>query len=89
MSRERSRKQFLPLFRSCETRVGLFMCTERSRKQFSPVWWSCKSSYRPVYEPGKIDKIVFVTVEVLRNSYSPVYVQGTIEKAVLTSVADL
>ena len=38
---------------------------------------------------GKIDKVVFVTVEVLRISYSPVYVQETIEKAVLTAVLDL
>ena len=39
--------------------------------------------------PGKIDKVGFVTVEVLLSSYRPVYVQGTIEKTVLTYVAVL
>ena len=39
--------------------------------------------------PGKIDKVVSVTVEVLLSSHKPVYVPGKIEKAVFTSVEAL
>ena len=36
MCQETSRKQFSPLWRSCEPRAGLFKCQEGSREQFSP-----------------------------------------------------
>ena len=35
--RERSRKQFSPLWRSCEARASLFKSQEMPRKQFSPL----------------------------------------------------
>ena len=39
--------------------------------------------------PGKIDKVAFVTVKVMRCSYCPVQVKGTNENAILNSVAVL
>ena len=62
------------------------MSRERSRKQLSPLWWSCEARISLYYVPGKIDKVVFVTVQVLLSSYRPVYLPGKIEKAVFTSV---
>ena len=44
------------------------------------------SSYMPVYVPEKIERAVFVTVEVLSSSYKPVYVPEVIEKAVFSTV---
>ena len=64
------------------------MCLERSRREFRSLYGPV-NPYRPVYVPEKIDKIVFVIVEVLRSSYWPVYVPGTIEKAVFTAVEAL
>ena len=36
-------KQFPPLWRSCEARIGQLLYGERSRKQFSPLWRSCEA----------------------------------------------
>ena len=62
------------------------MCLKRSRKQFIPLWWSCEARISLYYVPGKIDKVVFVTVQVLLSSYRPVYLPGKIEKAVFSYV---
>ena len=35
--------QFTPLWRSCEARIGLFMCRDRTRDQFSPLLKSCEA----------------------------------------------
>ena len=61
---ERSWKQFSPVWWSCKARISLFMDRKRSKNSFHLSAGPVKL-VRPVYLPGKIDKVVFVTVEVL------------------------
>ena len=72
MCQEISRKQFSPLWRSCEAGACLFMCQERSRKQFSPLWWSCEAgaslfiyqeSSRKQFTPGPVKLVQACTAK--------------------------
>ena len=54
-SQKRSRKQFSPLWKYCETRRGLFKCQEESRNQFTPEERCCEGR-----------EILFKCQEVLR-----------------------